>query len=289
MLLLTGATGRTGSCIAKEFIDHGVPVRLLVRDRLKADWYRGIPTIEVVDGDMAVPSSLVHALRGVTRVLMVSSPALDMARTQIRFIDACRSAGVRHLIKLSGLNAGRETTFVFSNMHKQVEEHLRASGMAWTSLRPTGFMQEYIKEAPSVVNDDSLYLALDDVKLSPVDLADVGKVAFRLLRDGGHEGEALPMTGPELLGMADIAMHLSAATGRRIRYVPVSPLERWRALVAAGVPTEVADALDKQVHERLQRGAESTIDLSTHQRFDISPTPFGEFARRHAADFGAGR
>jgi uncharacterized protein YbjT (DUF2867 family) len=287
MLLLTGATGRTGSYIAREFIDHGVPVRFLVRDRLKADWYRGIPTIEVVGGDMAEPSSLVQALSGVTRVLMVSSPALDMARTQIRFIDACRSAGVRHLIKLSGLNAGRETTFLFSNMHKQVEEHLRASGMAWTSLRPTGFMQEYINEAPSVVNDDSLYLALDDVKLNPVDLLDVGKVGFRLLRDGGHEGETLPMTGPELLGMADIAQHLSAATGRKIRYVPVSPLERWRALVAAGVPTEVADALDKQVHERLQRGAESTIDLSTHHRFDVTPTPFSEFAKRHSVDFGA--
>jgi uncharacterized protein YbjT (DUF2867 family) len=194
-----------------------------------------------------------------------------------------------HLIKLSGLNAGRETTFVFSNMHRQVEAHLRDSGMAWTNLRPTGFMQEYIREAPSVINDDSLYLALDDVKLSPVDLVDVGKVGYRLLRDGGHEGEALHMTGPELLSMADIAAHLSVATARKIRYVPVSPLERWRALVAAGVPTEVADALDKQVHERLQRGAESTIDLSTHHRCDVPPTPFAEFARRHAADFGAAR
>lgn len=289
MLLLTGATGRTGSYIAKEFIEHGVPVRLLVRDKLKADWYRGIPTIEVVEGDMAVPLTLGNALRGVTRVLMISSPAMDMVRTQVTFIDACKAAGVQHLIKLSGLNAGRETTFVFSNMHKRIEEHLRGSGMAWTSLRPTGFMQEYIFEAPSIINDGSLYLALDNVKLSPVDLIDVGKVGFQLLRDGGYHGEELPMTGPELLSMADVAQHLSTATGRKIRYVPISPLERWRALVAAGIPTEVADALDKQVHERLQGGSESTIDLSTHKRLNVLPTSFSQFAERHAIDFGAGR
>jgi hypothetical protein len=55
-------------------------------------------------------------------------------------------------------------------MHKQIEQHLEKSGIAWTHLRPTGFMQEYLREAPSIIRENALYLALGDVRLNPVDL-----------------------------------------------------------------------------------------------------------------------
>jgi uncharacterized protein YbjT (DUF2867 family) len=90
-------------------------------------------------------------------------------------------------------------------MHKAIEEYLEQSGLVWTHLRPTGFMQEYLREAPSIIHESALYLALGDVRLNPVDLADVGKVGFLLLRDGGHEGERLAMTGPEALTMLEIS------------------------------------------------------------------------------------
>ena len=82
-------------------------------------------------------------------------------------------------------------------MHKEIEEYLERSGLAWTHLRPTGFMQEYLREAPSIINDGAFYLALGDVRLNPIDLIDVAKAAFLLLRDGGHEGARIAITGPE--------------------------------------------------------------------------------------------
>ncbi len=57
----------------------------------------------------------------------------------------------------------------------------------------------HLREAPSIINDDAFYLALADVRLNPIDLVDVGKIGFLLLRDGGHEGERIPITGPEAL------------------------------------------------------------------------------------------
>jgi uncharacterized protein YbjT (DUF2867 family) len=122
-------------------------------------------------------------------------------------------------------------------------------------------MQEYLREAPSIVHDDALYLALGEVKLNPIDLVDVGKIGLFLLRDGGHEGERLHLTGPEALTMAEVADRISRATGRTMRYVPISPEQRRQALIAHGVPAEIADALDKQVHERLKGGIESEVDL----------------------------
>jgi len=170
-------------------------------------------------------------------------------------------------------------------MHKEVEEYLEKSGLAWTQLRPTGFMQEYLREAPSINQDGAFYLALGDVRLNPIDLVDVAKVGFLLLRDGGHEGARLHMTGPEALTMAEMADRISRAVGKTVRYVPVSPIRRRQALIAHSVPLEVADALDRQVEERLQGGIESQVDLSTHRLFNVKPTTFLEFAQRNAEAF----
>jgi uncharacterized protein YbjT (DUF2867 family) len=257
-----------------------------VRNRAKAAGLEKVPTVEIVEGDMSKRSTLGPALDGVDRVLMISAPVLDMVETQSAFIDASKAAGVRHVIKFSGLDARRDTVFPFGLMHKDIEEHLEKSGLAWTHLRPTGFMQEYLREAPSIINDGAFYLALGDVRLNPVDLVDVGKLAFLLLRDGGHEGERLHVTGPEALTIAEMADRISRATGRTVRYVPISPDACRQALIAHGIPAEFADALDKQVEERLKGGIESQVDLSTHQLFNVKPTTFFEFAQRNADAFG---
>ena len=286
MLLLTGATGLAGSFIANEFVRCREPVRILVRNRAKAKGLEKVPTVEIVNGDMSRESSLGSALDGVDRALMISAPLMDMVETQSKFIDACKAAGVRHVIKFSGLGARRDTAFPFGLMHKEIEEYLEKSGLAWTHLRPTGFMQEYLREAPSIIKEGAFYLALGDARLNPIDLVDVAKVSFLLLRNGGHEGARLPMTGPEALTMAEVADRISRAMGRTVRYVAVSPTERRQTLMLHGIPPEFADALNKQVQERLKGGAESRVDLSTHQLFNIKPTTFSEFAQRNAEAFG---
>ena len=218
---------------------------------------------------------------------MISAPVMDMVETQSAFIDVSKAAGVRQVIKFSGLDARPDTTFPFGIMHKEIEEYLEKSDLAWTQLRPTGFMQEYLRETPSITQDSAFYLALGDVKLNPIDLVDVAKVGFLLLRDGGHEGARLHMTGPEALTMTEMADRISRAVGKTVRYVPVSPIQRRQALIAHGVPPQIADALDRQVEERLKGGIESQVDLSTHQLFNVKPTTFLAFARRNAEAFGA--
>jgi uncharacterized protein YbjT (DUF2867 family) len=218
---------------------------------------------------------------------MISAPVMDMVETQSAFIDASKAAGVRHVIKFSGLDARPDTTFPFGIMHKEIEEYLEKSGLAWTELRPTGFMQEYLRETPSIIQNGAFYLALGDGRLNPIDLVDVAKVGFLLLRDGGHEGARLHMTGPEALTMTEMADRISRAVGQTVRYVAVSLIQRRQALIAHGIPLEIADALDRQVEERLKGGIESQVDLSTHRLFNVKPTTFLEFAQRNAEGFGA--
>ena len=86
--------------------------------------------------------------------------------------------------------------------------------------------------------------------------------------------------------MAEIADRISRAVGKTVRYVPVSPIQRRQALIAHGVPQQIADALDRQVEERLKGGIKSQVDLSTHQLFNVKPTTFLDFAQRNAEAFG---
>jgi uncharacterized protein YbjT (DUF2867 family) len=287
MILITGATGSSGSAVIREFAAHDVRVRALVRNSRNARALQELPTVEVVMGDMLRPETLGAALDGIDRALMISSAGPDMLETQCRFIDAAKRAGVLHVVKFSGKESGigfDPMRFRLTRMHERIEDYLEASGLAWTHLRPSQFMQVYLREAPTIVAKGALLLPLENVRLAPVDVRDIAKVAFSVLRESGQEGKRYDMTGPEPLTMAEIADRISQAIGRPVRYVNVAPAERRQAVLAAGMSAYMADAADEQAEER-RRCPASNVDLSTHAAFGVRPTMFAEFARQHAETF----
>ena len=289
-ILVTGAAGQSGSAVLHEFARQRILVRALVRNRAKAQPLEALSNVEIVVGDMLRPETLGPALEGVHRVLMISSANEQMVDTQCTFIDAAKRAGVEHIVKFSGKesNIGFDAKkFRFTRMHEEIERYVETSGLAWTHLRPSQFMQVYLREIPTIVNNSALFLPLENVKLSPVDQQDIAKVAFALLRDDGHEGKIFEMTGPEALNMAEVAERISQAIGKKVGYVRITAAERRQALMKAGISPFFADALDEQLSERL-RCPQSTVSLSTHKAFSVRPTTFAEFAHRHLVAFRGG-
>jgi uncharacterized protein YbjT (DUF2867 family) len=285
MILVTGANGLAGSAVIREFARQHSPVRALVRSRAKAQALETLPSVALAEGDMQRPESLADALSGVDRALLISSSDRQMVETQSAFIDAAKKAGVRHIVKLSGLNASLASPFLFNRMHAEIEAYLERSGLTWTHLRPSQFMTEYLREGPTIVAQSALFFPLEDTKLVPVDMEDIARAAFALLHNSGHGGKRYEMTGPEALSMTEIAERISLAVGKTVRYVNIPPAERQRALLAAGVPRYIADALDVQASER-RKGAtgEAVVHPETHIALGIRPTTFAEFARRNAAE-----
>jgi uncharacterized protein YbjT (DUF2867 family) len=284
MILVRGASGLSRSAVIREFARQQYPVRALVRSREKAHDLEMLPTVELVEGDMLRAETLTSALSGVDRVLMISSADQQMVETQCAFIDAAKKAGVRHIVKFSGLNAALDSPFLFTRMDAEIEHYLEGSGLAWTHLRPSQFMQMYLREVPTIVAESAFSLPLEDAKLAPVDIEDIAKAAVALLHTPGQEGQSYDMTGPEALSMTEIAEQIFLAIGKTVRYVNISPAERMQALLAAGVPPYFADALDVQASLR-RLGTEAVVHPETHAAFGIRPTTFAEFARRHAAAF----
>jgi uncharacterized protein YbjT (DUF2867 family) len=146
-------------------------------------------------------------------------------------------------------------------------------------------MQVYLREARTIVGRGELRLPAGGVSLAPIDIADIAAITVEMMRRGGHDGRSYPMTGPEALTMEEVAHRISEATGRPVRYVPISPEERREIVLAAGASPYFADALFEQAVERL-KNPHAQVHLETHREFGVAPTRFRDFVRRHATEFG---
>jgi uncharacterized protein YbjT (DUF2867 family) len=287
MIVVTGGTGPSGRAVLGELARRGVPARALVRDASKAAGLGVLPGIEVVEGDMLQPLSLRPALDGVDRALMISSAGPALVETQCTFIDAAAAAGVRHVIKFSGFESGigfKPQNLRFTRNHEQIERYLRASGLDWTLLRPTQFMQVYLRDAAEIAANGVLALPAGDITLAPVDIEDIARVALQLLTTGGHEGRSYEMTGPEALTMTDVAATMSEAIGRPVRYVAITPEQRRQSMLAAGATKDFADVLFDQAIGRMKH-PQARVRLETHETFGVRPTTFAEFIQRHKHAF----
>jgi uncharacterized protein YbjT (DUF2867 family) len=284
MILVTGATGLNGKELLQPLSASGVTVRALVRDPAKAAAIAALPNVEIVQGDMARPETLAAALRGVDRAMLISSSDPMMLDVQSNFIDAAKKAGVKHVVKLSGIMPELDSAFRFARMHGEIEKRLEASGMAFTHLRAGEFMPAYFRQAPNIAAKGAMFLPMEDVKIASIDVGDIAEIAARVLTGPGHEGKTYPLTGPEALTMTEVAAKLSAATGKPIRYVNVPPDAARQAQLAAGMPPYLADALFELFAER-RNGKEAKVWPDAAALLGRRPTSFDEFATRHAAMF----
>jgi uncharacterized protein YbjT (DUF2867 family) len=284
MILVTGATGLNGSALLRLLSAKGIATRALVRSRARAEAIAALPGVEIVEGDMARPETLGVALRDVDRAMLISSSDPVMLEVQSGFIDAARAAGVKHVVKLSGIMPDLTSPFRFARMHGEIERRLEASGMAFTHLRAGEFMPAYFRQVPSIVARGAMFLPMEDARIASIDVSDIAEIAALALTGSGHEGKTYPLTGPEALTMAEVAEKLSAATGKTIRYVNVAPEEARKAQLAAGMPPYLADALVELFAER-RKGKEAQVSAMAQTLLGRRPTSFDEFAVRHAAIF----
>lgn len=283
MILITGANGSNGSELVKLLAARNVPVRAMVRNVSRADALSS-PSVEVVEGDFDAPETLSAALSGVERAFLLTPSSERAEEQQLAFVEAAKQSGVKHIVKLSQLDADINSSARFLRYHAAVEQAIRASGMAYTFLRPNLFMQGVLNFKPTITAQNAFYAAAGEGKVSVVDVRDIAEVAFAALTESGHEGKSYDITGPQALTHAEMAAYLSTALSRQVAFVDVPPEAMREALLGIGFPVWQADGLLEE-YALWSQDAAAIVTSDVENVTGKAPRRFEVFARDYAPAF----
>lgn len=284
MILITGATGTNGREVVKQLTEVDKPVRVLVRDANKAKSLFA-PQVAIVVGDLEQPETLKAALEGVERALLIPANSPNQLHQERNFIEAAQRAKVQHLVKFSALGADiPDSPVSLLRWHAESEQILRGSGIPFTIIRPTTFMQNMLGSASTIKSEGKFYMAVGDARVAQVDARDIAAVIITALTQSGHEGKIYTVTGSEALTYTEVAEKLSSVLCKQISCVNISLPEWNQALVSAGMPQWFADAmvgLQEHVTKPIGSQVTNTIAEVTKQQ----PITFDQFAKDYAAAF----
>lgn len=260
LVLVLGATGKTGRRIVASLEKLGVPVRRGSRSASPAfDWNND--------------STWDACLEGVSKVYINYAPDLAMpgAADAIReFARRARAAHVNHVVLLSG--RGEEEA-------QACEAIVQNSGIAWTIVRASWFNQNF-SEGAFVDMVNAGHITLPDVATPEpfVDVDDIAEVAVAALTQPGHAGQLYEVTGPRMLTIADIAEELSRATGRTISYTPVPHDAFVQSVADSGAPQDVLWMLD-YLFATVLDGRNAYLADGVQRALGREPKDFVDYAR----------
>ncbi len=231
MILVTGAGGKTGKAVISALAARGMTLRAFVRREAQATAAMRLGAADVAIGDLRDAAAVQAALRGVQKVYHICPNVHpdEIVIGQI-IIDAARAAGVEQFVFHSVLHPQAEK--MPHHWRKlRVEEMLLESGLPFTILQPTAYMQNILAGWEAIIQR-GLYMIPYPVetRLSLVALEDVADAAARVLTEPGHAGATYELAGTPAMTQMEVAEVLSQSLGRAVRAQSIS-LEQWEAQV----------------------------------------------------------
>jgi len=268
MILVTGATGKTGRRVVRLLEERGVAVRAASRS--------GTPSFDWTDRSTWEP-----ALRGMTGMYLVH-PDLgtpQAAEAVAAFARQAAAAGARHAVLLStpsdAWGSAQEPVLA-------AERALVHSGLEWTVLRVRWFFQNFSEDfLYDPVLSGEVRLPAGDGKEAFIDAEDIAEVAVAALTEAGHAGWHYELSGPRLLSFREAVEEIARATGRDIRYVPLTPEAYAEEQRAQGVPEEWVQ-LSIGLYEQVRSGGLATLGDGVQRALGRAPRDFSEYAKSAA-------
>lgn len=261
----------------------GQKPRVAHRSKAKAEEARAAG-LDAVIVDFAKPETLPPALDGIDAVFLLGTGGVGQMEGEIAVVNAAKAAGAKKIVKLSVLRAAEEG-YLLAKLHRPIERAVEASGLAWTFLRPNGFMQNFVNYmAGSIKAQGAFYQPAGDAKISHIDVRDIARVAALALTTSGHEGKAYELSGPRALSYDEAAEVLSGVLGKKVSYVAVSDDAARAGMLASGMPESYADHII-DLNRFYRSGAGSLVTSAVQDVTGRPPIAFEQFARDHADAF----
>jgi uncharacterized protein YbjT (DUF2867 family) len=285
-IIVTGATGKTGSVVVAELLKAGYPVRALVHRedsrsaRLKAQG------AEIAVADMSDVERVAEALKDVQRAYYCPPYDPYMIQGAVAFVVAAKEARLEHIVGVSQWLASPSHPSLMTRHHWLVDRLFAMTpGVTNTIVNPGFFADAYLVTIGLSANLGIFPWYLGNSRNAPPSNEDIARVAVAALIDPArHAAMSYRPTGPKLLGAEDMAKAISRAVGRSVRVVPTPTWLFMKAARMSGYPIDLFSGVRYYIDDH-KRGA-FELGAPTTDVFDVTGRPAEDFetiARRYAA------
>jgi uncharacterized protein YbjT (DUF2867 family) len=287
MILVAGGTGKLGTLVVQLLLEGGLPVTVMTRDAAKP----AVAGTSNVVGDVRSADDCRRVVAGMTTVISAVQGFSGTGDTNPQTVDldgnrnliaAAKAARVEHFILISVQGAAPDHPLELFRMKYGAEEALRASGMSWTIIRPTAFMEIWaaLVGEPLVRTGKTRIFGRGENPINFVAAQDVARYVVAAVSDPAMRDQMVEVGGPQNLTLKQIVEVFEAETGKTgsKSHVPRALMRVMSVLMRPINPT---------MTRQIQAGyVMDTIDMSfdasaTSRRFpDIRPTTLNEVVRR---------
>jgi uncharacterized protein YbjT (DUF2867 family) len=279
MILVTGTMGTIGRPTVAALRAAGQPFRVAARSPQQAKLH-GVETAIL---DWSEADTYLPAMRGVEKVFLLTPNSNYQVGYVVQAVAAARRAGVKAIVRLSVMGADADPGIILGRQHFAAERELRASGIAWTMLRPTFFMQNFINYYGVDPHKDSeVRLPHGSGQAAWVDAGDIGEAAARTLAAAGHEGKVYEMTGPQAITTAEALAILSEELGHKYTYIDVPEEEARKAMENMKMPLWLVDGF-MELHGLIKHGYATALADGVQAVLGREPRSLREWARSFAS------
>lgn len=238
MIVVTGAAGHLGRHVVRELREVLPPGEVVAAARSPEQAADLGVTVRHADYD--APETVVRALDGAEKVLLISGTAMGRRVEQHRaVIDAAAKVGVSQLVYTSAPRASTSSLPVVPE-HKATEEIIFETAVPFTILRNGWYSENFLPAIEQAVRTGSFVGSAGEGKVASASRADFARAAVAVLTTDGHAGRVYELSGDQAWSYPDLAATIGEVTGVEVTYNDLEPEEHVAVLVATGLPEEVA-------------------------------------------------
>ena len=217
LILVTGASGRTGRAVISALTNQKVAIRAFIRRKEVSKELRDLGADEIVVGDLFDFNDLAGSVSGCSKVIHICPPMNPgEAELAIQMTDTCIQCNVEKLVLYSVLHP-LLSDVRHHHLKLKAEEYLINSDQTYTILQPGRYMQHHVSIWQEIISTGKHRMPFSiEAKFNIVDLADLAEAVAKVLMEKGHEGATYQLAGPQSLSQIDMAKIISNLTGKEV-------------------------------------------------------------------------
>ena len=271
--LVTGATGNVGGALVSLLVQAKKPVIAATR---KPDSYPATEGVTVRKFDYDDSTTYEPLFEGVTRAFFIpKSGDLDGPDKMERLFVAAIAQDIEHIVFMTAMDQGEGTTM--DDAEKRLRVLSAESGVSYTLLRPSWFMQNFSTGFTAMMNPDrNISFPAADARTSHIDARDIAAVAFAALTQEEHRNQEYVLSGAEALTYNEAAQIIRQVTGRNVKYNAISETAWRERLERAGWSAFLVGYM-VDLFVGVRQGTSSTVVSTVRDILDREPISFAQF------------